>query len=109
MVLFLGNFDGQSMNNTMAVVFASCGIGFDTYDSSGENGHDDPNVELGADCAGKTFDLEFKWNFVSQPPVKRIYVGGELKMEDIVKTIPSAANGQILTRHIQDIIISDVF
>lgn len=109
MDLFLGNYDGQGRSNVMVVTFAFCSIGFDTYDNSGQSTEGDFTVSLGDDCAGKTFDLEFKWNFVSQPPVKRIYVNGELRLEDTVMTVPSVANPQILTRYIQDIVISDKF
>lgn len=95
-VLFLGNFNGQDRKNVLAIVFASCTVGFDTYDKAGQEGEDDPNIELGDECQGKNFDLEFRWDFTAQPAVKRIYVGQELKRESFPKTVPSEVNSQNL-------------
>lgn len=95
-VLILANFNGQDRKNVLAIVFASCTVGFDTYDNLGQEGEDDPNIELGDDCAGKNFDLEFKWDFGAQPAIKRIYVNGQLKRESFPKTVPTEVNPQIL-------------
>lgn len=106
-VLLLGNFSGQDRKDVLVMAFADCTIGFDTFDSNSQEGEDDPNIELGDTCAGKTFDLEFKWNFSTSPPVKRIFVDGELKRESFPKTVPSQVNSQILLGPIQDLVISD--
>ncbi len=109
MVLFLGNFNGKDRKNVFVIAFAGCTIGFDTYDSRGQEGEDDPNIELGADCQGKNFDLEFRWDFSTTLSVKRIFVGGERKRESFPKTVPSEVSGQNLIGPIQEIVISDNF
>lgn len=105
-MLFLGNFNGVDWKNVLAIVFAGCTVGFDTYDNLEQEGEDNPNIELGEDCQGKSFDLEFSWDFASALVVKRIYVDGNLKRESFPKVVPTEANLQILIGPIADLEIT---
>lgn len=106
-VLILGNFNTDNRKNAFIVFYSDCTVGFDTYNKDGEEGGDDPNIELGTECRGKSFEMEFQWNFTGASLVKKIYVDGELKKESFPKTAPSKVNAQILIGHIQDINIAN--